>query len=83
MVANPVPPDTLMGCLCTWASSYAGTCLNYNRCTPTNSAFLMLEQWTSSLQRRSIFFSYGQSAQKWKFTAPSWLGRARWRGAPP
>ena len=56
MVANPVPPDTLMGCLCTWASSYAGTCLNYNRCTPTNSAFLMLEQWTSSLQRRSFFF---------------------------
>ena len=56
MVANPVPPDTLMGCLCTWAGSYAGTCLNYNRCTPTNSAFLMLEQWTSSLQRRSFFF---------------------------
>jgi len=56
MVANPVPPDTLMGCLCTWASSYAGTCLNYNRCTPTNSAFLMLEQWTSSLQRRPFFF---------------------------
>jgi len=56
MVANPVPPDTLMGCLCTWASSYAGTCLNYNRCTPTNRC--LSDAWAMNFEfaKEIIFF---------------------------
>ena len=41
-----------------------------------------LADWAMmSLQRRP-FFSYIQTAQKWKFTVPSWLGddKARHRG---
>ena len=32
--------------------------------------------------KETIFFSYSQTAQKWKFTVPSWLGddKARHRG---
>ena len=58
MVANPVPPDTLMGCLCTWASSYAGTCLNYNRCTCTPTNRCLSDAWAMDFEfaKETIFF---------------------------
>ena len=58
MVANPVPPDTLMGCLCTWASSYAGTCLNYNRCTCTPTNRCLSDAWAMNFEfaKEIIFF---------------------------